>query len=279
MHAEKSHHVRSQVAAMSSNCCSFCQRANPSDAKYCNECGGALGLKPCKRCGAVDDSHATQCHVCGSAFGDACAAHRVPMRPTFASSAPSIVRAIETVEADLPSAAKSAASHNTHPLLIAALLIGVSASTFVGDEQAPGIQAAPTLLPNAGTSTRLGEHRVRAQDVRMFAASHSPRASGGTIDELSASQSSIAVPPAVGPRESLARREVSSSTGRLFVPAERVEAKLRYRSPATAATVSPLARGFRVTLDEPAYGVAVGQAAVLYEEDAIVGAGLISASR
>ena len=72
---------------------------------------------------------------------------------------------------------------------------------------------------------------------------------------------------------------MSSGTGRLFVPAERVEAKLRYRSPASNATVSPLARGFRLTLDEPAYGVAVGQAAVLYEEDAIVGAGLISASR
>ena len=83
----------------------------------------------------------------------------------------------------------------------------------------------------------------------------------------------------VGSRESLARHEVSSATGRLFVPAERVEAKLRYRSPATAATVAPLARGFRLTLDEPAYGVAVGQAAVLYEDEAVIGAGLISASR
>jgi tRNA-uridine 2-sulfurtransferase len=83
----------------------------------------------------------------------------------------------------------------------------------------------------------------------------------------------------VGSRQSLARREVSSGTGRLFVPAERVEVKVRYRSPATAATVTPLARGFRLTLDEPAYGVAVGQAAVLYEDDAVVGAGLISASR
>jgi tRNA-specific 2-thiouridylase len=83
----------------------------------------------------------------------------------------------------------------------------------------------------------------------------------------------------VGRRESLARREVSAGRGRLFVPAERVDAKLRYRSPATPATVSPLARGFRLTLDEPAYGVAVGQAAVLYEGDAVVGAGLISASR
>jgi tRNA-uridine 2-sulfurtransferase len=83
----------------------------------------------------------------------------------------------------------------------------------------------------------------------------------------------------VGSRESLARTEVSSRTGRLFVPAERVKAKLRYRSPATPAIVEPLARGFRLTLDEPAYGVAVGQAAVLYEDEAVVGAGLISASR
>ena len=32
-------------------------------------------------------------------------------------------------------------------------------------------------------------------------------------------------------------------------------------------------------LDEPAYGVAAGQAAVLYEDDAVVGAGLISSAR
>jgi tRNA-uridine 2-sulfurtransferase len=38
-------------------------------------------------------------------------------------------------------------------------------------------------------------------------------------------------------------------------------------------------RGFRLELDAPAYGVAVGQAAVLYEEDAVVGAGIISAAR
>jgi tRNA-uridine 2-sulfurtransferase len=83
----------------------------------------------------------------------------------------------------------------------------------------------------------------------------------------------------VGPRESLSRREVRVRAGRLFVPADRVEAKLRYRSPATGATVSAEPRGFRIALDEPAYGVAVGQAAVLYEDDAVVGAGLISSAR
>jgi tRNA-specific 2-thiouridylase len=83
----------------------------------------------------------------------------------------------------------------------------------------------------------------------------------------------------VGPRESLGRRDVRVGAGRLFVSAERVEAKLRYRSPAAAATVTPESRGFRIALDEPAYGIGVGQAAVLYEGDVVVGAGLISAAR
>ena len=83
----------------------------------------------------------------------------------------------------------------------------------------------------------------------------------------------------VGPRESLGRRDVRVRAGRLFVPADRVEAKLRYRSPATGATVSAETCGFRIALDEPAYGVAVGQAAVVYEDDVVVGAGLISSAR
>jgi tRNA-uridine 2-sulfurtransferase len=82
----------------------------------------------------------------------------------------------------------------------------------------------------------------------------------------------------VGPRESLARTTVAVRSGHLFVPVDRVEAKLRDRSPATPARVEPARPGFRLTLDRPVYGVAEGQAAVLYEGDAVVGAGLISAT-
>jgi tRNA-uridine 2-sulfurtransferase len=81
----------------------------------------------------------------------------------------------------------------------------------------------------------------------------------------------------VGPRDSLARTCVSAR-GRLHTAADRVEVKVRYRSPAVPATVEPTARGFRLELDEPAYGVAPGQAAVLYDDDAVVGYGLIRAS-
>jgi tRNA-specific 2-thiouridylase len=82
----------------------------------------------------------------------------------------------------------------------------------------------------------------------------------------------------VGPRGSLARTKISARSGRLFVPVDRVDAKLRYRSPASPASVVSAGRGFRLELDAPAYGVAVGQAAVLYEGDAVVGAGIISST-
>jgi tRNA-specific 2-thiouridylase len=81
----------------------------------------------------------------------------------------------------------------------------------------------------------------------------------------------------VGPRASLARMSVAA-TGRLYVPVDRANAKVRYRSPAVAATVEPTTRGFRLELDEPAYGVAPGQTAVLYEGDAVVGSGIVSSS-
>jgi tRNA-uridine 2-sulfurtransferase len=80
-----------------------------------------------------------------------------------------------------------------------------------------------------------------------------------------------------GPRSSLARRRVSVR-GRLFADVGRAEAKLRYRSAAVPSSVEALAAGFRLQLDEPAYGVARGQAAVLYEGDIVVGSGLVTSA-
>jgi tRNA-specific 2-thiouridylase len=78
----------------------------------------------------------------------------------------------------------------------------------------------------------------------------------------------------VGERKALARTDVRAS-GKLFCAVERAEVKLRYRSPAVPSRVEAAAGGFRLSLDSPAYGVAPGQAAVLYEDDAVVGAGII----
>ena len=78
----------------------------------------------------------------------------------------------------------------------------------------------------------------------------------------------------VGEREALARTKVSA-TGSLYVDVDRADAKLRYRSEPVGAQVTRTPGGFSLDLDAPAYGVARGQAAVLYEGDAVVGCGVI----
>ena len=82
----------------------------------------------------------------------------------------------------------------------------------------------------------------------------------------------------VGPRRSLATTRVAAR-GRLFVPATRVDARLRHRSPARSADVVTTSGGFRLHLHEPAFGVARGQAAVLYDGDVVVGSGLVTSAR
>ena len=81
----------------------------------------------------------------------------------------------------------------------------------------------------------------------------------------------------VGGLESLARRRVSAR-GKLYLPVRQADAKLRYRSPAVQAGVDPLSGGFRLQLAEPAYGVAKGQAAVLYDGDVVCGCGLVTSA-
>jgi tRNA-specific 2-thiouridylase len=80
----------------------------------------------------------------------------------------------------------------------------------------------------------------------------------------------------VGRHEALARTTIDAA-GHLHVPVDRALAKLRYRSDAVPAQIHLQPRGFRLELDRPAYGVAPGQAAVLYEDEVVVGCGLVQA--
>jgi tRNA-specific 2-thiouridylase len=135
------------------------------------------------------------------------------------------------------------------------------------------------LAPRAGaivdeTGRELGEHDgfwgfTPGQRKGIGVAAERP------LYVLSADAASNTV--VVGPREALARRRVATS-GRLYVDVERAEAKLRYRSPAVPANVTRSSRGFELELDEPAYGVARGQSAVLYDGDAVVGCGVVSSA-
>lgn len=78
----------------------------------------------------------------------------------------------------------------------------------------------------------------------------------------------------VGPRGALDVRDVEVR-GRLYLPVGRADAKLRYRSDPIPAQVESTSDGFSLRLERPASAVAPGQVAVLYDDDAIVGAGVI----
>ena len=79
----------------------------------------------------------------------------------------------------------------------------------------------------------------------------------------------------VGSKDDLAVTRVDTEGG-LYVPVSSGEAKLRYGSPAVRASVTVSNGGFSLDLEEPAYAVARGQVAVVYEDDAVVGAGVIT---
>ncbi len=79
----------------------------------------------------------------------------------------------------------------------------------------------------------------------------------------------------VGSKADLAVTKVDAE-GALYVPVSHGEAKLRYGSPAVPAVVTAASGGFSLQLEEPAYAVARGQVAVVYDDDAVVGAGVIT---
>jgi tRNA-uridine 2-sulfurtransferase len=81
----------------------------------------------------------------------------------------------------------------------------------------------------------------------------------------------------VGPRRALACTTVDVR-GRLHIPRERVHAQLRYRSRPVPARVEPHAGGFSLQLDEPVDAVAAGQVVALYDDDAVVGSGVVATS-
>ena len=80
-----------------------------------------------------------------------------------------------------------------------------------------------------------------------------------------------------GPRRALAATTVEAR-GVLYVPVERAEAKLRSRSEAVPARVRPRGDGFELALERPVEAVAPGQVAALYVDDAVVGAGIVTAA-
>ena len=84
----------------------------------------------------------------------------------------------------------------------------------------------------------------------------------------------------IGAREDLARNELYADRVNWLAPPDnddlRCHAQIRYNSAAAPATVRVIAdHRLHIKFDEPRYGVAPGQAVVLYDDDRVLGGGWI----
>lgn len=74
---------------MSTPTCRFCRHVNPAGAKFCNECGSPLHLRPCPSCEAITDASAQACHQCGASLaGDTVLAPALALPAGEAALAP-----------------------------------------------------------------------------------------------------------------------------------------------------------------------------------------------
>jgi tRNA-specific 2-thiouridylase len=170
----------------------------------------------------------------------------------------------EAVAAGLPAAGRAESQE-------ACFLAGGDYRTFL---ERAGLAAAPGVIVDED-GNELGRH----DGIWRFTAGQRRGLGVAAAEPLYALRADAASATlVVGPRAALATSTVDVE-GLLHVAVRRAEAKLRYRSPAVSAVVEPTPTGFTLTLAEPAYGVAAGQIAALYDRaGAVVGSGVIRAT-
>ena len=148
---------------MSSLSCSVCQHANPAGAKFCNECGFALGLEPCGHCDAINDRLALRCHQCGaeiSAASGCAAAAGLPALESRPHSDSSVVRALETMEADAQGVQDTKSAHYAPSRKPVRLGEPSFESSSAGETR-------PTIIAESGVQAEpLHTAQLRQEDIR-----------------------------------------------------------------------------------------------------------------
>ena len=187
--------------------CSFCQHANPADAKFCNECGAPCHLAPCARCEAINEMHADHCHGCGEPLRAVAAIEPDGPEPAPSSARSSIVRALETNAADVaPTAHRGTRAQGDHWVVLGRPALGVEAwrlrllrpglfVVFVACALAPVLldeRPLPPEVPHASLATTLdvptdiarGLATRQSTPLESLPAQASSRTRGGTIEGL-----------------------------------------------------------------------------------------------
>src|SRR6478609_3708925 len=147
---------------MATNNCSFCDHANPIGAKFCNECGAGLGLRPCAQCEAINDISATYCHHCGALLG-------TPAATAVAGAA----------QAEGTAAEKTPAP--TRPAEAIAQLTGAPASDVAGK---PAPASARELASAAERLDAFWRDSMQAVEVARTMKGEEPPAAARQVDVL-----------------------------------------------------------------------------------------------
>ena len=145
---------------------------------------------------------------------------------------------------------------------------------------APSSSATGCRARTARSSTRTGASSGRHDGFWRFTPGQRRGIGVAAAEPLYALRTDSATNTlVVGPRGSLARTPIDVR-GRLHVAGRacRGEAPPPLAGRRRRASM-PTARGFRLELEQPAYGVAPGQVAVLYDGDAVVGCTVIAPAR
>jgi len=236
--------------------CSFCEHANPTGAKFCNDCGSPLRLKPCERCDAINDLDATSCHQCGAEFDEGLAVDvdAGPATTTpIADFKPSILRAFETASAPAPPA-----SAETFPSVGGSLTPIADAAIVEPARPAPvrRRKALAALFVFVLVGGVYGVYRyANSVDGSRVAMTAAPGAGAGTDATTAAAGPSkpirVASPDASSAAPAAATATAVTGKAAAAPPAAAPAADTSATTPAGAATASP-------TL--PAAAVSVGAA-------------------
>ena len=137
--------------------CPFCNRRNPAGAKFCNDCGSPLDLKPCNQCDAVNDQAATTCYKCGA---------QCPASFTTPDATPLLAAADPAPAWATPGDAGVAATVTQPPFAVGALranwrLAAIATMLIAGVYAAYRINGAtPDVMEVASQPIHAGEHNA-----------------------------------------------------------------------------------------------------------------------
>lgn len=233
-------HGERRPAAVESEHCRFCGHPNPAAAKYCNDCGSPLSLRPCALCGAINGRGATRCHACNAALPcatDARIAEETGPSGTPASPAPD-------ADSRGPPARGLAASgrlrlQRAWPVLAAAIGVAAVAGYYAygpaGEREAgsltavaPDREAQPATVPTADDAPRDGQATVA-----------SPRTEPGDAPPahaLSAPDGTEAATPAAANATAAAATAATAAMAAAGTPSGVESSAAKQGSPSAAAT-------------------------------------------